>query len=60
MFELPQLAQPASGAADGLKLPVINATQIVNEIADQAPLYGLSGAILAVGLVTGCRSSPLI
>jgi hypothetical protein len=48
--------QAASGPADAIKLPVVKATQIVNEIVDQAPLYGLSGAILAVGLVTGRRA----
>jgi hypothetical protein len=52
--EKPDPAAPAAG--DGIRLPVARATQIVNEIADQAPLYGLSGAILAVGLVTGRRA----
>ena len=47
---------PLSRVVDGVKLPAVKAGQIVNEIADQAPLYGLSGAILAVGLVTGRRA----
>jgi hypothetical protein len=53
----PEKSNPsASGVADAIKLPVAKAAQIVNEIVDQAPLYGLSGAILAVGLVTGRRA----
>jgi hypothetical protein len=47
---------PLARVVDGVKLPAVKAGQIVNEIADQAPLYGLSGAILAVGLVTGRRA----
>jgi hypothetical protein len=47
---------PLSSLVEGVKLPAVKASQIVNEIADQAPLYGLSGAILAVGLVTGRRA----
>jgi len=47
---------PLSRVVDGVKLPAVKAGQLVNEIADQAPLYGLSGAILAVGLVTGRRA----
>jgi hypothetical protein len=47
---------PLSSVVEGVKLPVAKAGQIVNEIADQAPLSGRSGAILAVGLVTGRRA----
>jgi hypothetical protein len=47
---------PLSRVVEGVKLPAVKAGQIVNEIADQAPLYGLSGAILAVGLVTGRKA----
>jgi hypothetical protein len=47
---------PLARVVDGVKLPAVKAGQIVHEIADQAPLYGLSGAILAVGLVTGRRA----
>ncbi len=53
----PEKTDPAASTmVDAIKLPVAKASQIVNEIADQAPLYGLSGAILAVGLVTGRRA----
>ena len=53
----PEKTDPsASSLVDSVKLPVVRASKIVNEIADQAPLYGLSGAILAVGLVTGRRA----
>ena len=47
---------PLSRVVEGVKLPAVKAGQIVTEIADQAPLYGLSGAILAVGLVTGRKA----
>lgn len=47
---------PLSRIVDGVKLPAATAGEIVSEIADRAPLYGLSGAILAVGLVTGRRA----
>jgi hypothetical protein len=47
---------PLSRVVEGVKLPAVKASEIVNQIADQAPLYGLSGAILAVGLVTGRRA----
>jgi hypothetical protein len=45
-----------NAVADSVKLPVAKASEIVNEVADQVPLYGLSGAILAVGLVTGRKA----
>jgi hypothetical protein len=51
-----QSAPRESDAPDEARLPVARASQIVSDIVDQAPLYGLSGAILAVGLVTGRRA----
>ena len=36
--------------------PLTLPSQIVADIVEQAPLYGLSGAIFAVGLVTGRRA----
>jgi hypothetical protein len=50
---------PDVGAKPADKLsspPVGRVTQLLSDIADQAPLYGLSGALLAVGLITGRRA----
>jgi hypothetical protein len=48
-------AKPADAASDAAA-PLGLAGQIIADIVEQAPLYGLSGAIFAAGLVTGRRA----
>lgn len=46
----------ASDAPDNGEGPLSLPGQIVSDIIEQAPVYGLSGAIFAVGMVTGRRA----